>query len=544
MNPGFSRIPTPVNEPVLSYRPGSVEAESLARELAYQSTQPVEIPVIIGGKEIRTGEVEEIRAPHDHGLVLGSFHRAGPKQVAAAAAAAVRASQEWAGLPWEERAAVFLKAAELLAGPRRQVLNAATMLGQSKSVHQAEIDSAAELVDFWRFNPWFMARIFEDQPQAHGSGTWNRTTYRGLEGFVFAVTPFNFTSIAGNLPTAPALMGNGVVWKPASTSVLSGWRIMQVLKEAGLPDGVINFLPGRGAEVGDPLLSHPDLAGLHFTGSNTTFGRMWRTIGENVAAGIYRSYPRIVGETGGKDFVIAAPDADPEALAVALFRGAFEYQGQKCSAASRAYVPGSLWPRVRARLEEFAGQARVGDVADFQTFMGAVIDQASFRNISAMLEHVEQSSDARVVIGGARDDSVGWFVGPTVVEVDNPLHRVMTEEIFGPVLAVFVYEDDHLDQTLALVDGTSPYGLTGGIFARDRRTIAKMTEALEQAAGNFYINDKPTGAVVGQQPFGGARSSGTNDKAGSLNNLLRWTSVRAIKENFVPPWDWTYPHMG
>jgi len=533
-------VPAPRNEPNLGYAPGSPERAALKSELARLSSQEIEIPVVVGGKEIRTGRLAEVRMPHRHGHVLARFHQAGPEEVARAAEAARAARREWGAMAWADRAAVFLKAADLLAGPWRQVLNAATMLGQSKTPFQAEIDSACEVIDFWRFNVAFADEIYAQQPLS-APGVWNRVEYRPLEGFVFAVTPFNFTAIAANLPTSPAMLGNAVLWKPASTAVLSGWYLLKLLEAAGLPRGVIGFLPGSGRDVGDPALAHPDLAGLHFTGSTAVFQGMWRTVAGNLPR--YRSYPRIVGETGGKDFVFAHPSADVDALVTALVRGAFEYQGQKCSAASRAYVPASLWGAVRERLVAEVQALRMGDVADFRNFMGAVIDRGAFDDIKGYVDFAKSSPEAKVVAGGGCDPSTGWFVEPTVVETSNPRLKLMQEEIFGPVLTVFPYADARLDETLQLCDETSPYGLTGAIFARDRSAIARMTAALENAAGNFYVNDKPTGAVVGQQPFGGARASGTNDKAGSAANLSRWVSQRAIKETFAPPTRVGYPYQ-
>ncbi|HEU4385021.1 MAG TPA: L-glutamate gamma-semialdehyde dehydrogenase [Anaeromyxobacteraceae bacterium] len=533
-------VPEPRNEPNLNYAPGSPEKQALKAKLTELSAQDIEIPLVIGGREVRTGRTAEARLPHRHGHRLARWHQAGPEEVAAAVEAARAARREWAAMDFADRAAVFLKAADLLAGPWRPVLNAATMLGQSKTVFQAEIDSACEIVDFWRFNVAFAEQIYAQQPLS-APGQWNRLEHRPLEGFVFAVTPFNFTSIAANLPTAPAIMGNAVLWKPASSAIYSGWWILKLLEAAGLPPGVVNFVPGPGRAVGDPALASPDLAGLHFTGSTAVFQGMWRTIAENLPR--YRSYPRIVGETGGKDFVFAHPSADPDALSVALVRGAFEFQGQKCSAASRAYLPRSLWPGLRDRLLRLAGEIKVGDPADFTNFMGAVIDRAAFERIKGYLDLARGSPEAKILAGGGCDASTGYFVQPTLVEVQDPRHRLMQEEIFGPVLTLFVYQDDRLDEALRLCDETSPYALTGAIFARDRRAIAHMTTVLENAAGNFYVNDKPTGAVVGQQPFGGARASGTNDKAGSLANLMRWASQRAIKENFVPPTRVEYPHQ-
>jgi 1-pyrroline-5-carboxylate dehydrogenase len=531
-------VPPPKNEPNLHYGPGSPEKAALKASLARMAAAEVEIPLVVGGKEIRTGKVAEVRMPHRHGHVLARFHQAGPGEVALAASAAREARREWGAMAWHDRAAVFLKAAELLAGPWRQVLNAATVLGQSKTAFQAEIDSACEAIDFWRWNVAFADEIYAQQPVS-SPGIWNRVEHRPLEGFVFAVTPFNFTAIAANLPTAPAIMGNTVLWKPASTAVLSGWYVLKLLEEAGLPPGVVNFLPGAGRAVGDPVLAHPDFAGIHFTGSTAVFQGMWRTIAGNLPT--YRTYPRIVGETGGKDFVFAHPSAQVDALVTALVRGAFEYQGQKCSAASRAYVPRSLWPQVKDRLVAEVEALKMGDPADFRNFMGAVIDRNAFESIGGYLDVARNSPEARILAGGKSDGSEGWFIRPTVVETTNPHFQLMEEEIFGPVLTVFVYDDGKLDETLAACDATSPYALTGAVFAQDRRAIVHMAKALENAAGNFYVNDKPTGAVVGQQPFGGARASGTNDKAGALSNLMRWVSQRSIKENLVPPTSVPYP---
>ena len=541
MSNGFARVPTPVNEPVRSYAPGSPERASIKETLASMLADPIEIPVVVGGKEIFTGNTTTAVCPHDHGTVLATVHQAGPSEVAAASEAADAAWGEWSEMGWEARASVFLKAAELLAGPFRDLLNASTMLGQSKTVYQAEIDSACELIDFRRFNPFYMTEIYGEQPGS-ARGIWDRVEYRALEGFVFAVTPFNFTSIAGNLSSAPAMMGNTVVWKPASSSLLSGWYLHKLFEAAGLPPGVINFVPGRGRTIGDPVLAAPGLAGVHFTGSTPVFQGMWKTIGDNIAS--YRSYPRIVGETGGKDFVFAHASADVDALVVALVRGAFEYQGQKCSAASRAYVPKSLWPAVRRGLEETVASIDMGTPLDFRNFMAAVIDAGAFRSITSYIDHAKQHDGFEIVCGGEYDGSTGYFVQPTVVRSDDPKSKLMREEIFGPVLTVFVYDDARLDETLHLCDTGSDYALTGAIFAADRRDIEHMAGALRHSAGNFYVNDKPTGAVVGQQPFGGARASGTNDKAGSAVNLLRWTSQRAIKENFVPPKAIGYAHMG
>ena len=533
-------LAAPVNEPVRSYAAGSAEKKSLKKKLDETASTQIEIPLIIGGKEVRTGDTGTCVCPHDHGHVLATYHQAGAEHVAAAADAAKKAWGEWSELSWEDRAAVFLRAADLLAGPWRDALNAATMLNQSKTVFQAEIDSACELIDFWRFNPYFMRQLYSDQPIS-SPGMWNRVEYRPLEGFVFAVSPFNFTSIGGNLAGAPALLGNTVLWKPASTSVLSGYVIMQILKAAGLPDGVINFLPGKASRVGDPVLAHPDFAGIHFTGSTPVFHQMWKTIGDNISK--YRTYPRIVGETGGKNFVFAHPSADVDSYVAALVRGSFEYQGQKCSAGSRAYIPKSLWPRVKERLVDEVNAIKMGTPVDFRNFVAAVIDEPSFNRIMGYIDHARNSNEAEILAGGKGDKSKGYFITPTVVETKNPLFKLMQEEIFGPVLTAYVYDDSEIEATLDIVDTTSPYALTGAIFAEDRKIIDHLTRRLRHSSGNFYINDKPTGAVVGQQPFGGARASGTNDKAGSMANLLRWTSQRSIKENFVPPKDFRYPFL-
>jgi 1-pyrroline-5-carboxylate dehydrogenase len=512
----------------------------LKQRLQQMLAEQIEIPVIIGGKAIYTGTTATAVCPHDHSHVLATVHQAGAAEVKQAVGAASEAWQAWSELAWEARAAIFLKAAELLAGPWRDTLNAATMLNQSKTVFQAEIDAACELIDFWRFNTYYMWQIYAEQP-ASVRGIWDYVEYRALEGFIFAVTPFNFTSIAGNLPTAPALMGNTVLWKPASTALLPAYYLMRLLEEAGLPPGVINFLPGRGSQVGNPVLACPELAGVHFTGSTAVFQEMWRQIGQNIAT--YKSYPRLVGETGGKDFVFAHRSADVPSLVTALVRGAFEFQGQKCSAASRAYIPQSLWPAVRTALVSAVSHIRQGSPLDFRNFMCAVIDEQAFNTVMSYIDYARGSDAFELVCGGHGDKSVGYFIEPTVIVSHEPVSRLMREEIFGPVLTVYVYEDDQLDETLQLCDTTSPYGLTGAIFARDRAAIVTMSTALRHTAGNFYINDKPTGAVVGQQPFGGSRASGTNDKAGSMLNLLRWTSQRTIKENFVPPTDFAYLHM-
>lgn len=533
------RAPTPINEPVLSYAPGSPERARLQAELDRQSNTVVEIPCVIGGEHVFTGNTVDITNPCDHSHVLARLHLAGPDEIARAVEAAESARQAWSELTQADRSAVLLKAADLLTGPWRQRLNASTMLGQAKTAHQAEIDAAAELCDFWRFNPHYADQIHAEQPPHSPRPTWNRLEHRPLDGFVFAVTPFNFTSIGLNIPTAPALMGNTVVWKPSITGSLATWYGMQLLEAAGLPPGVINLVNGHGPDVGDVILERPELAGLHFTGSTRTFQHLWAEIGQRL--GSYTAYPRIVGETGGKDFIVAHPSTDARALAVAMFRGGFEFQGQKCSAASRCYVPKSLWPEVSTLVKEFMAEAKMGDVRDFSNMFGAVIDERAFE------KHVSYQALARdtaeIVAGGGSDRSTGWFIEPTLVRVDDPKHRLMQEEIFGPILTVYVYEDDQWEQTLELVDTTSPYGLTGALWAKDRQVIAAAAKKLRFSAGNFYINDKPTGAVVGQQPFGGGRASGTNDKAGSLLNLTRWVSPRAIKENFAPPTEWTYPFL-
>jgi 1-pyrroline-5-carboxylate dehydrogenase len=525
---------------VRDYAPGSPEREELQRRLHELERERIEIPLVIGGKDVTTGNTFEAVMPHRKSHVLADVHSGGAEHVEQAIAAARDARADWAAMPWEERAAIFLRAAELLAGPWRATLNAATMLGQSKTAHQAEIDAACELTDFWRFNPTYMTRIYQEQPES-APGTWNRMEYRPLEGFVFAVTPFNFTAIAGNLPTAPALMGNTVVWKPASTAAFSAYFLMRLLQEAGLPDGVINLLYGPGATIGDAALASPELAGIHFTGSTGVFNSMWKTVGERI--GDYRSYPRIVGETGGKDFIVAHPTADVDAVATAIVRGSFEYQGQKCSAASRIYAPSNLWPALRERLADEVGELKMGDVTDFSNFMGAVIDSNALATQRAAIDEAKSAAKAKVLVGGGVKDDQGFFVEPTVIETDDPDFRTMREELFGPVVTTYVYPENAWQDTLELVDRTAPYGLTGAVFARDREAIEQAHEALQYAAGNFYVNDKPTGAVVGQQPFGGSRASGTNDKAGSMWNLIRWVSPRTIKETFVPPSDYRYPFM-
>jgi 1-pyrroline-5-carboxylate dehydrogenase len=538
--PAIAVPPEPRNEPVKDYAPGSPERAELQQRLRELERDRIEIPLVIGGKDVKTDETFEAVMPHRKSQVLADVHSGGPPQVEQAIAGAREARHDWARMPWEERAAIFLRAAELLAGPWRATLNAATMLGQSKTAHQAEIDAACELTDFWRFNVEFMTRVYREQPSS-APGTWNRLEYRPLEGFVFAVTPFNFTAIAGNLPAAPALMGNTVVWKPASTAAFSAYFVMRLLQEAGLPDGVINLVYGSGAKIGDAALASPELAGIHFTGSTGVFNSMWKTVGSNV--GEYRNYPRIVGETGGKDFIVAHPSADVDAVATAIVRGSFEYQGQKCSAASRVYAPSNLWPALRERLADEVKELKVGDVSDFSNFMGAVIDSNSLATQREAIEEAKTAAKAKVLVGGGIEDEEGFFVEPTVIETEDPEFRTMREELFGPVVTAYVYPEKQWDDTLELVDRTAPYGLTGAVFARDRSAIEGANEKLEYAAGNFYVNDKPTGAVVGQQPFGGARASGTNDKAGSMWNLIRWVSPRTIKETFVPPKDYRYPYM-
>ncbi len=540
MSNGTFRTRLPVNEPVLSYAPGTRERGELKDAVRRLGSRTIEIPLVIGGKKVKTGRTGDARCPHDHAHLLARYEKAGAAEVQQAIEASQKAWPEWSRMSWEDRAAIFLKAADLLAGPYRQVLNAATMLGQSKTCHQAEIDAACELIDFWRFNVHYMQQIYAEQPESQ-PGMWNRLEYRPLEGFVFAVTPFNFTSIAGNLPTSPAMMGNTVLWKPASSAVYSAYYILEILHEAGLPPGVINFVPGSGGEVGDPVMDSPLFAGVHFTGSTEVFHGVWKRIGANIAK--YANYPRLVGETGGKDFMFAHPSADPKAFAASLVRGAFEYQGQKCSAASRAYIPKSLWKTVKAELLGQVGEIRMGDPTDFGNFMGAVIDKGAFEDISGYIQHAKRSANATILAGGKTDSSEGWFIEPTVVETTEPGFKLMREEIFGPVLTLFVYADKDLEKTLDLCDKGSPYALTGAVFARDRAAIVHMADKLRHAAGNFYINDKPTGAVVGQQPFGGGRASGTNDKAGSVLNLQRWVTPRAIKELFVPPRHFAYPFL-
>ena len=539
MNASFT-TPLPQNETTRTYAESSAERLSLKRKLEAMSRELIEIPCLIGGREVRTGEIRTVVMPHEHRTVLAQFHVAGESELRAAADAAAAAKAEWELLPWTDRAAVFLKAADLLAGPWRDTLNAATMLGQSKNAYQAEIDAACELIDFLRFNVHFYEQILREQPRS-SLGAWNRSEYRPLEGFVLAITPFNFTAIGANLPMAPALCGNTVVWKPSDTQVLSAYYTMKLFEAAGLPPGVINFVPADGPLTSEVLVTRPDLAGVHFTGSTPTFRSIWKTVGQGIAN--YATYPRLVGETGGKDFVFAHPSADPTALHVALVRGAYEYQGQKCSAASRAYIPESLWKSMRPRLLAEIEALSMGDVRDFRNFVNAVIDRPSFNRISNFLDDARTSADARIIAGGKVDAEVGYFVRPTLIEAKKADYRTMCEEIFGPVLSAYVYPDAEWREVLRTCDRTSPYALTGAVFAQDQRVIAEMSRELRNSAGNFYINDKPTGAVVGQQPFGGARASGTNDKAGSLWNLTRWLSARTIKENLNPPKTVLYPNF-
>jgi 1-pyrroline-5-carboxylate dehydrogenase len=535
---GRRRVPRPENDPNLSYAPGTAARAELKAKLNQMAGETVDIPIIIGGKEIRTGTTGKVVMPHKHGHVLGNFHKATAEHVRQAAAAAIEARAEWSSWSFDDRAAVFLRAAELLTTTWRSTIVASTMLGQSKTAFQAEIDAASELVDFWRFNVAFAQELLSEQPDS-AHFVWNQMEYRPLEGFIYAVSPFNFTAIGGNLAGAPALMGNAVLWKPASTSMLSAYYVMRLLETAGLPPGVINFLPGDAVSISSGVLDHPDLAGIHFTGSTSVFNSMWQTVGQNL--GKYRGYPRLVGETGGKDFIVVHASADPQAVAVAAVRGAFEFQGQKCSAASRMYVPKSKWNDIRDRMVAMMKAIKVGDVRDFRNFMGAVIDKKAFDKISSYID--DGKKNAKVIQGGGCQGEEGYFIEPTLVESSNPSYRLLCEEIFGPVLSVYAYDDAKWSETLELVDRTSPYALTGAVFARDRAAVIEASSALRNAAGNFYINDKPTGAVVGQQPFGGARASGTNDKAGSKMNLVRWVSARTVKETFAPPTDYTYPFM-
>ncbi|MGB4366843.1 MAG: L-glutamate gamma-semialdehyde dehydrogenase [Acetomicrobium sp.] len=540
MSNAVFKIEKPKNEPVLSYAPGTKEREELKARLVELRTQEIEIPLIIGGKEVRTGKLGMCIIPHNKEVVIGRYHMAGEKEVNDAIEAALAARHDWESMPWEHRASIFLKAAEMLAGTCRCTINAATMLCQSKTAYQAEIDSACELIDMLKFNAYFLNEIYKEQPEST-KDSWNRMEYRALEGFVFAVTPFNFTSIAGNLPTSAAMAGNVVLWKPASSAVYSAYHVMTILRKAGLPDGVINFIPGPGNVLGSIALLNPWLAGVHFTGSTATFQSMWQTVGQNLPN--YRTYPRLVGETGGKDFVFVHPSADLEPLVTALVRGAFEFQGQKCSAASRAYVPESMWPALKKRLVEEISTIKMGDIEDFTNFMGAVIDAQAFRSIKGYIDYAKESPEAEIICGGNADDSVGFFIEPTVIVTTNPRFKTMEEEIFGPVLTIYIYKDEEIEEALDLCDSTSIYGLTGAVFAQDREAIVKIEKRLTHAAGNFYINDKPTGAVIAQQPFGGARASGTNDKAGSKINMMRWVSPRAIKEHLNPPVGYRYPFM-
>lgn len=540
MSNAYFKVPTPINEPIKNYAPGSPEKEELKKKIAELKSKEIEIPLIIGGEAIKSGNTEAMRIPHNKNHILGVYHKAGKKEVGMAIEAALEARKTWADMPWEHRASIFLKMAELLAGPWRSTLNAATMLGQSKTVYQAEIDSACELIDFYRFNSYYMTQLMADQPYSP-KGMWNRLEYRPLEGFIFAVTPFNFTSIAGNLPTAPAIVGNVSLWKPASSAVYSGYWLMKLFEEAGLPKGVINFIPGSGGQVGNPVMASPFLAGVHFTGSTAVFQGMWKTISDNLKNMKY--YPRIVGETGGKDFIFAHNSADIDALVVAAIRGAFEYQGQKCSAASRMYIPESRWGEFKSKYVTEMGKVKMGDIEDFTNFVGAVIDESAFKSITGYIDFAAKADDAEILTGGKYDDSKGYFIDPTTIVTTNPKFKTMEEEIFGPVLTIFVYDDKKFDETLELCDSTSPYALTGAIWAQNRDALIKMSNRLRNAAGNFYINDKPTAAVVGQQPFGGGRASGTNDKAGSAMNILRWMTARTIKETFDPPKNWRYPFM-
>ncbi|TDB57348.1 L-glutamate gamma-semialdehyde dehydrogenase [Arundinibacter roseus] len=540
MPKGVFKVPIPQNEPVKSYSPGSTERTEIKEAIQKARASTVEIPQYIGKEVIYSQNKRTITPPHDHQHVLGYFHEGSAEDVAQAISAALSAREAWATMNWEHRAAIFLKAADLIAGPYRAELNAATMLGQSKNVYQAEIDSACEIIDFLRFNVKFMTELYEQQPES-SPGVWNRLEYRALEGFVFAITPFNFTAIAGNLPAAPAMMGNVVIWKPAYTQVYSANVLMKVFKEAGVPDGVINLILVDGPVAGQQIFSHPDFAGIHFTGSTGVFKTIWQTIGNNIS--IYKSFPRIVGETGGKDFVLAHESADPKALATALVRGGFEYQGQKCSAASRAYIPSNLWDEVKEYMLADLQEIKMGGVEDFSNFVNAVIDEKAFDKIASYIEQAKSSPDAEIIAGGGHDKSTGYFIEPTLILAKTPKYVTLCEEIFGPVLTIYIYDPKDFLETMTLVDSTSPYALTGSIFAQDRYAIELATEKLTNSAGNFYINDKPTGAVVGQQPFGGARASGTNDKAGSILNLIRWVSPRVIKETLVSPKNYTYPFL-
>ena len=540
MTNGIFKVRTPLNEPVLAYKPGSREKLAVKQELKRLKDEVLEIPLLIGGREIRTNNIREIRIPHNHSHILARYHLAGEKELEMAVEASQKAKESWLQLNWHDRAAIFLKAAELISGPWRATINAATMLGQSKNVREAEIDSACELIDFLRFNTFFLTEIYHDQPNSSQT-EWNMIEYRPLEGFILAITPFNFTSIGGNLPITPAITGNTVIWKPSNNAVYSNYIVMKILEEAGLPAGVINFVPSRGVDVDRVLIQHQDFAGVHFTGSSAVFESIWSTIGSNIRK--YKSFPRIVGETGGKDFIFAHNSSDIDALATAIIRGSFEFQGQKCSAASRAYIPISIWEELSTKLTAGLKEIKVGDIENFTNYLGAVIDKRAFDKIKGYIDYAKNSEDAEIFWGGTCDDSKGYFIDPTIILTKNPKFKTIQEEIFGPVMTIYLYEDEQLEETLKLCDNTSPYGLTGSIFARDREALKMMDKALYFAAGNFYINDKPTGAVVGQQPFGGARKSGTNDKAGSKLNLLRWVSVRNTKENFVPAKYYKYDFM-
>lgn len=538
---GIFSPPTPYNEPAYTYAPGSPERDSLLEELRAQEKKTVEIPNVIDGNEVLTGNTFDRHAPHRHDLHLATVHAAGEEEVRSAIEAAKRAKPDWAAMSWDERASIFLRAAELFSTTRRDLINASTMLGQSKTVQQAEIDAACELIDFLRFNVHYYSQILSQQPEINPPGVWNRLDYRPLEGFVLALTPFNFTAIAGNLPTAPAIGGNTVVWKASEKQVLSAHYLMRVFQEAGLPDGVINLVHGDGALASRVCFDDPDFGGLHFTGNVDVFRGLWSAIGKNV--GQYKAFPRVVGETGGKDFIVAHPSADVDSLATAIVRGAFEYQGQKCSAASRAYIPANLWPRLRDQVVETTNSLSMGDVAEMENFMAAVIDEVAFRKHESWLDRAAADSGLDVLVGGGADGSSGWFIEPTIIETSDPRHEIMETELFGPIMTVFSYDEGQFEETLELVDETSPFGLTGAVFSQDRAAVERATDLLRHAAGNFYVNDKPTGSVVGQQPFGGARASGTNDKAGSAVNLQRWLSIRSIKETMSPPTDHTYPHM-
>ena len=534
-------VPKPLNEPILSYAPGTEERTALKKRIKELKSQKIEVPLIIGGKEIKTGNLGEMRIPHDHQHLLGHYHMAGPKEIEMAINSAMEAWDSWSKMPWESRAAIFKKVASILQRHDDQTLNAATMLGQSKNAFQAEIDASCEMIDFLNFNCWYAQELYSQQPTYSPDGIWNRLEHRPLEGFIFAVTPFNFTSIAGNLPAAPALMGNVSIWKPASSAVYSSYFMMKLFLEAGVPEGVINFVPGSGKDIGPTIMKNQNLAGVHFTGSTNVFQGMWKTIGENINH--YKSYPRIVGETGGKDFCIAHESANLEELSTAMVRGAFEYQGQKCSALSRAYIPTSIWPELSKSYLKKVNEIKVGDVENFSNFMNAVIDKPAFDSIKSYIENAKNDADAEIITGGDYDESVGYFIEPTTILTNDPKYTTMCEEIFGPVLTVYLYDPKKWEETLHLVNTTSPYALTGCVWGKDSEAINFATEKLTHAAGNFYINDKPTGAVVGQQPFGGSRASGTNDKAGSIFNLIRWVSMRTIKETFDPPKDFEYPFM-